>query len=520
VSRAVSLLELVRDVAQRHDVGPRGQIRVISLLVDDLGEAKSALAALAGTTRGRLFTATDDDLQVPVPATTDVVRRAAVGTQLTQAPDGLKVVTVSHVGTDRLDASFVGTPPGGLSPGERTVLAVARALLHSGLDERELAIIAYKADLVDLAFQRAIWRLATVQLDGMPHGTLRTLVFVAEVPEISIKLHCQPGQGVDLGVLGDRLFRRKRINDLQATAGELAHDHGPIVLFLGAGFSASSGFPIGNALRDSAIRIVTATPADEELTSDALAERFHALLQQRGWLTATEGAMPIPTFAHSLTLERVIQVQSATHSDLPTLQDFAQLHANLVHLPGAAVLDLAHVLEHAGRRILLLGLNFDRLIEENTDANIRVFSTMPAFRDAASYVRRYLEGNEDAIPYLKFHGCISSLPSCVVSVDQTQLGMGSVKLSALRAVLRRPRPRRWIYVGCSLRDLDLRPTLLHESFARSVDERWVNPFMLESFDEFVEKRAPFWSATGRKTFDERLTTETADSFFAALRHAW
>jgi hypothetical protein len=354
----------------------------------------------------------------------------------------------------------------------------------------------------------------------MPHPTLKTLVFVAEAPEISIRLHCQPGQGVDLAVMGSRLLRRKRRGDLQATAGELSYSHEPLVFFVGAGFSASSGFPVGNTMRDSAIRLVTATPVDDHVTSDVLTVRFHTLLQDRGWLTPTEAGMSLSEFGHLLTLERVIQVESATHPDLPTLRELADLHATLVGTPGPAVIDLSHILENPGRPIILVGVNFDRLIEANTNANLRIFRTLADFRDAAKYVRRFLRGEENGIPYLKLHGCISNLASCVISTDQTQLGMGNNKLAALRAVVSRPRPRRWVYVGCSLRDLDLRPTLLHEDFARSVDEKWVNPYSLDSFDEFAERRLPFWRNTSRRTFEERLITETADSFFASLRQAW
>lgn len=39
-------------------------------------------------------------------------------------------------------------------------------------------------------------------------------------------------------------------------------------------------------------------------------------------------------------------------------------------------------------------------------------------------------------------------------------------------------PRLWIYVGVSMRDKDLLPVLRGEDFARRLDERWVNPYLL------------------------------------------
>src|SRR5260370_41282341 len=101
---------MVREIAQRHALAAPGEIRVISVIVDDLREAMSSLVALADTTRGRLLNAADDELQVPVPSTTDIVRRTAVQTALTQAPDGTKHVTFTPVGTDRTDAVFTATP--------------------------------------------------------------------------------------------------------------------------------------------------------------------------------------------------------------------------------------------------------------------------------------------------------------------------------------------------------------------------------------------------------------------------
>ena len=68
------------------------------------------------------------------------------------------------------------------SPGERTVLGVARAAVHKDLDVHSLAVIVYRDTQVDYPFRRAIWNLAVKQLANMPHPTLGTLIFVAESP--------------------------------------------------------------------------------------------------------------------------------------------------------------------------------------------------------------------------------------------------------------------------------------------------------------------------------------------------
>lgn len=78
------------------------------------------------------------------------------------------------------------------------------------------------------------------------------------------------------------------------------------------------------------------------------------------------------------------------------------------------------------------------------------------------------------------------------------------------------------FVGASLRDLDLRPFFLGEEFGEGVDERWVTPYLPDSLDQFGVVREPVWRVrnTSLETINDRIITETADAFFAALRVAW
>ncbi len=398
------------------------------------------------------------------------------------------------------------------------MLAVARAVVHRDLDEHRLAVIAYRENLIDLPFRRAIWSLAVDQLDGAPHRTLRTLVFVAETA-IDIGLHCQTGRGFHLAVYGDRLLRRKGTDDLQAAAGQIARHERPFVLFLGAGFSASSRLPLGNTLRDAAIRRLLSIP-EESVTSTDLAARFHRWVSDQGWLTPHEQHMSQEEFVRQLTLEEVIRVEQRMDSSLPTLRGFRERHDQLIKAPGPAVLHLAAVLEQAVGRIVVAEVNFDLLVE-TTEAPLKVFASQQDFAEAPAYVKRYLVGEEPAIPLLKLHGSIADIETCVVSTEQTEQGLGQQKLEALRVLLDPSHPRLWVYVGASLRDLDLRPVLLGEDFSRGLDERWVSPYLTESVEEFGAGRAPRWTQhTDFSTIDERLITETADAFFQALHSAW
>jgi hypothetical protein len=391
--------------------------------------------------------------------------------------------------------------------------------MHRELDDHKFAVIAYRESLVDITFQPAIWALAVDQLNNMPHGTLRTLVFVAE-NAVDIERHCQTGRGFQFAIDGQRLLKRKVAGDLRSAATHIARSARPVVLFLGAGFSASSHLPLGNSFRDSAIRRVLGIGEKDPVTSHDLGCRFHEWVSDRGWLSQREQAMSQEEFVDQLTVEQVIRAEQRMDPGLPTLVEFRELHNRVIGAPGSSVLSLAHVLQRRAGRIVVAEVNFDLLVERHAGIPLRVFAAQPEFRDAPEYIRRYLAGTETEIPLLKLHGTISDLGTCVVSTEQTQLGIGAEKLAALRTLLDNDQPPLWIYVGASLRDLDLRPLLLGEEFARGADERWVSPYLDASLEDFSQQRGPHWRrVSDLPTIEDRLITETADSFFAELSRA-
>jgi hypothetical protein len=520
VSRAVSLLELPGEVVRKHERAPAGHTSVIPIVVDDLKQVIPVLVALCAVTEGRLFNTADPELQAPVPVTADPLRIAAITEALTGKPTTNRHVDLVYQGDSMVDAVFADPPTRVPSPGEQAVLAVARAVAHRDLDDHGLAVIAYRDNLIDLPFRRAIWRLAVDQLSGLRHSTLRTLVFVAETaPDVG--LHCQTGRGYQLALDGERLLRRKGAEDLQVAVGQIARHTEPVVFFLGAGFSHSSRLPLGNGLRDTAIRGLLNLPHEEPIKSDQLAARFYALVSDHSWLSMAEQQMTHEQFINRLTLEQVIRVEQRIDASLPTLQEFRRRHDDVVATPGPAVLDLGAVLgQPGGPRVVIVEVNFDLLVETHTTAPLRVFATREEFADAPAYVQSYLRGDEDAVPLLKLHGTITDLQTCVVSAEQTELGIGQEKLEALRALLENNHQRLWVYVGASMRDVDLRPVFLHEEFGRGLDERWVSPSLAESVEEFAALRTPLWRGSGFPYIHDRIITETADAFFGALRAAW
>jgi len=519
VSRASSLAELALELARKHERPPTGHIAVVPVIVDDLTFALPLLKGLCEIHEGRFLETSDAQFGQPILGTDDVLRRAAVVQEITGQPLTDRGIQIVDKGQGLVDVALVNPSTTSPSLGEHAVLAVARAILHRDLDDRAFAIISYRESAIDFPFRRSIWKLAVDQLQGMRHSTLRTLVLVIEGP-IRIDDHCQPGKGFQLALVQHRLLKRNSEDDLAVRVRAILNQNGPLVLFLGAGFSASSNLPDGNTMRDSAIRHWLHLP--EEMESAALAERFCGWLtsDHPTWRSPTEVAMTPEAFAKGLTLEQVISVEQRLDASLPTLQSFRTRHDQAVEAPGSSVNNLSQVLTLLGeRRVVVIEVNFDLLIEKHISSELEIFATQEQFEKAPAYLTNYLSGQESKIPLLKLHGTIEEPESCVIRTEQTNLGLGENKVAALRLLQNGRQPISWVYIGASLRDLDLRPLLSGADFASGTNEVWVSPYLPESIEQFAHSREHHWRGTGLPTLSDRLITETSDAFFRALREA-
>jgi hypothetical protein len=511
MTRPISLLSLGIDIAQAHERAADASLELIPIVVDDLAAASPVLDALVQLLDGVMLDCGHADLQRPVVGTTDIVRRTAVATALTTAASGEKRrVELRDTPDGELDAVLLD-PPAGPDPseGERTVMAVARAFAHGELDTHSFGVVRFSAYGIDFPFRRAIWSLVVDHLRGLPTNRLRTLAVVVE-DTIDVPLHCQTDRGFRLSVQGERLLKRRGRDDLNAHAARVSSHPETVVLFLGAGFGYSTGLPLGNGVRDSAIRRLLNIDSGGATDSE-LGRRFYRWVSERNWMTASEAALGEEAYVRELTLEQVIRAeQRFTGGALPTLEEFRQHHDVVIETPGPAVTDLAYILSQRVGRVILVEVNFDRL-----RPGLRV-------RRGVRYVKRYLAGAESHIPLLKIHGDINSPETCVVSAEQTELGIGAEKLEALRAVFEGLAPddrRWWIYVGTSMRDRDLVPVLQSEEFARRLEELWVTPFIPETVEHFALQRLPYWAKRDWTTLADRVITEQADAFFAAWRAA-
>ncbi len=516
-----SAFDLAGELARIHEKDldlNDSRVHFVPVVVSDLSRVLPVLEALCTFGSGALMNAVSDaKLTGPVPSTKDPVKRAVAEAELVTTGSGGSIdVEYVDVGTDQVDAQIKGRPSGAtLSTGESMTLAVARAVMHAELDQRSLAVIVYSDGPLDMFLKSALWRVGANQLSKLKSPVLRTLVFVVE-SQIDIARHCGGEGGFRFAIEGDRLLRRHLPDSLSSDAQQVASHPSAVVLFLGAGFAASSQLPIGNSLRDEAISRLLGIPFTADPDSADLSRRFHAYaLDKSNILLESEKNMNAKQFQEELTLEQVVYAEKLYGQQYSTLEKFKGTHDKRVSTPGAAVIDLARVIEARPEHFIIVEVNFDLLIETHLKVPYRVFATEAEFSEAAEYVTRFLEGKESAVPVLKLHGTISDFESCVIQVDQTGTGLGPAKREALEALIGDP-ARLWIYVGASMRDKDLTPFFLGEECADGLDERWVSPYLVETIERFAGNRERKWRKTDRPALHDRLISETADTFFAKL----
>lgn len=130
------------------------------------------------------------------------------------------------------------------------------------------------------------------------------------------------------------------------------------------------------------------------------------------------------------------------------------------------------------------------------------------------------------MPLLKLHGTINRPETCVATDDATRSGITPAKREALMALvtdLQEESRVPWLYVGASMRHIDLDGILAQREFNESTSEHWVAPWPEASVYRFVYTKNRWWAAQGQNLLS-RTVTETADAFMAALpqggRESW
>ena len=400
------------------------------------------------------------------------------------------------------------------SQGQRTLAGIAASLFDARLDTTSLAIISYRETDLEEGIAEAVWDMFSVHLNDVPIASLHTLILFVETPEIDISRHCSGEVSVAYRLTEEGLDRRKSWAADKANLLRLRpRNEGLVVFFLGAGFSASSNLPLGNELRNSALR----TMFNSGESYDTLARQFYESVESDERLLGSEHSKLLSQLIQDLTLERVLreEVRDLDINESPTLLKLQEDNEiALSNTPGLAVRALCELTRRDERNIAIVTLNFDTLLEEW--GNVEVFASDEECAQFPTYLQEYRQAG-GAVPLLKLHGTLKELKTIVATVDETARGLSMEKISALNALLPEEGRVPWVYVGYSMRDWDITTVLARNPFGQKLREYWVSPFITKSAEEFVERSRVDDSVP---SFWERSITLNADTFFQELKRSW
>jgi SIR2-like domain len=528
------LLQMLDDLLREHESAPRGT-QVLPCLTDDLAGDINIIAAAIHSSGGAILNTTRIRAENELPADAYDYRSPAEGKASSLAASAISGalryrragaelgVRVVDVGRGRIDAAYVAvgrTSPVPLPTSSDALLALVRALSSARFERQEgkLAVVIYDEAELDAEQRRAAWGLSA-HLKSLALGP-RTLVMVAASAEIDTRRHVRYDTGFRYAHSKGEVVRRHPPETSRAMIADIVRaSSGYIAMFLGAGFSASSGLALGNALRDEALQDMHLSPPGASSTE--LAAGWYRHIEEIGGLLDSEVPLMPEQRIAGLTLERVLREEYRTFSPEPppTLVKFKTKCDAARTNVGVAPRRLAEIIR-SGRKLVICTVNFDELIETAASGACEVFATDDDFERAPDHLTRYLAGSDPKVPLWKLHGTISNLESCVASDDQTLLGLSDHKRKALEALISssdQMRPAPWMYIGASMRDSDLTPIWARPDFAAVVREYWVMPFSVNSVRDFVDMyRAEAWRQQRARTFEQRLVTETADTFLKVL----
>lgn len=418
------------------------------------------------------------------------------------------------------------------SRAQQALRSMLISLFATDLRANELAGLNYAEDALDEDHRAIVWRLL-MRLPALLHRPPNsTLVVVAGDADIQSGLHCTGDPSLRWRVY-DRGLQRRHTRAADRDAVDVltrtsAHDAPLVMLMVGAG--ASAGYlPTGNEVRNVALEHLTGKKVDRHTYPDVAAE-FFARLGRAGRLLTDEDNVDPLEWAARLTLERVLREEqheerrnfSHTLRWFNVQHDQALGRIEAARVAGLLDRDPLVRLVALRRRLLLVTVNFDQIIEAKCGADVRPFVTDPELADLPKYLDEYSAlGADLPVPLVKAHGDIRRPETIVADITTTRSGLGEPVFDALADIRERMLAQDvtplW-HVGYSMRDLDLADYWADPRFADRAAERWVGPMPDPAVERFIrEKRLPRWTtAADPHTADESMVTLTATDFFELL----
>jgi hypothetical protein len=414
--------------------------------------------------------------------------------------------------TEQGDDIHVDAPDGSEPTGSMQVFySVLSALASSELDQ-DFALLTYSLDGFDRSRAALLWD-ATLAIATFPPPQLHTFIPIAG-GTVDVDAHCGRIEGSVRLVVRNGSTTVRNGDDLLSSALNRILDRidRPIVLFLGAGASASARIPQGNRYRDLALEQLVTGP-DFEVG-------FREWLETNQRWLAGEREMPPNLFARGLTLERVLREEFHSlggrgRSEAPTVARMtADCSDALQRLPEGrkALRELGTLLPH----LIVATVNFDRLVEQDLGSPHEVLVDQADFARGPSVVgARLVNGISSPLPILKLHGSIERPETLIANIDDTTRGLSDEVTSTLDSIFESDRPLTWVWVGCSMRDIDVNMWSRRKDGASDMQEWWVDPIPPKTVAEYAVPRAREWATIDQELRSKQIT-ETADRFLVAL----
>jgi hypothetical protein len=510
----VSTLDFLRDVVKEHvDRLEDSALTVFPCVHDDANTDDDAALFTAAIRRaGGIYVRCSPDLdnwRVPAPLNEQMARHLESFCAQRNTPvkirevDGDVRVTVH--GSDALTAASA------------TLGQVLALLCSAHLSNNAFVVYSYPLDGLDESRAALLWE-AGRSIKNFPTDRLQTLVFVA-CGNVSVMNHCNPLEGAArLVVRSGELIRRQARHSPDMRTGRILRSlDKPVVLFLGAGASASSNVPQGDTLRDVAISNLTGVT----IASPDLLQSFRQYLEDNPSRYMTdERLLTRYQFERSLTLERVLREEfhalgGRSRRESTTVKRMtADCNRALERVPPgrAGIWELAQLVP----RLILATVNFDELIETDMPASHHVVASVAEFAAAGDLVTARVRGETEVVPILKVHGTIADPDTLVADIDETTRGLPAAIETVLDLIVSDAGPVTWAWIGCSMRDVDLRQWLRRKDGVNQLEEFWIDPLPPRSLADYVQEvRERQWAVPGQSLF-ERQVTESSDVFLPAL----
>jgi len=399
------------------------------------------------------------------------------------------------------------------SDSNNLLLAGIARLLSAELAEFPLVGVVYEAGSLDVLRKPLLWELLVAQAPSHLPGTISTFVPIESGP-VDYMRHCGGVPSVRFAVVGED--SRKRTlesaymdSKIQSSAAELER---PLILFLGAGASASARIPVGDAVRDAAIRRLLQSSAAE------VAEDFRVWVRENGRLLADEDGLTAEQFAARLTLERVLREEfkeleerGKGRTESETVQELrAACDAALEREPPGRIALRTILAAHP--RVVVVTVNFDRQIEDELEAEHQVYASQDEFAEAAEHVQRRCRGDSEVVPILKIHGTIERPETLVADVEDTEMGLPQAVRESLEAIFANSaEPINWLWIGCSMRDIDVNQWMRGKD-QRDIFDLWIDGLPGKTVKQFIATCRPEWVDSVPK----HVVSELPDVFLPRL----